>query len=656
MVTNNSDLDQQQYSAVTAPIDKPALVLASAGSGKTRVLQNRCIYLIQQGIAPERIIVTTFTTKAATELKDRIAAIVGKDIASKLACGTIHSICLRLLREKGMTTTVIDDSEQKRFIETALKENKWEIGWQYCLYWINRCKAELISPDDSEQFIINRLINSSCDQHTSIKIAKQMSTVYRVYENEKNNAGYIDFPDMIYNVAWLLQNDIGWRTYLQDRYDAVLIDEAQDNMKLAVEILETIAAPENCIFMCGDDLQTLYQWNMADVENNIFGFLHRYPDANFYKIETNYRSTKKIVEASNKLASFQYSEEKKQYRKFIAPFNIAKDGRNIDIIKCANVSEEAVVVTDWIQTLLDSGKKPEDFYVLYRLNAQSRAIEDQLIQRQIPYVILGSIGFYDRAIVKDIIRYLFLVENKTSDSNDAFTRISNIATMNHSKHYHGFGKTFFEECLSSSTDGSLWQGMCNIKLTTNWYKREGIKDLIFLFNILETQGQHKPLETIRLVRKYAYDNWLMKRDGISMTGDSELFDDLNELENVASKFETNKDLLNYIIRVRKAKEQQKKEGNTNVVTLATVHKVKGLEKPCVALIGMANGILPHWKCFASTANDPLPVDIKTTINDERCIAFVGITRAREELLITYPTEFRNRPVEKSMFLTEAFGE
>lgn len=655
---DNMELDEQQRKAVLAPINKPALILAGAGSGKTRVFQARCVYLIEQGIKPEAIIATTFTSKAAGELKERISNLVGKQVTAKLMCGTIHSICLRLLKEKGADGIIMEERDQRRIIEDALRINKLEIGWQYCIYWINRCKADLIDTEGSEDFILDLLIQSGCDQFTAVKISKQMSYVYGAYEAAKQSAGYIDFADMIYNTAWLLRNDEEWKKYLQDRYDAVLIDEAQDNMKLAVDIFETIAAPENRIFMCGDDLQTLYQWNMADVNNNIFGFVNRYPNANVYKIETNYRSNKRIVEASNKLAGFQYGVDRQQYKKLLKPFVSAKDGRNIEIVECNTTSDEAKYVGDWIQSLIDSGKKPEDFYVLYRLNAQSRPIEDRLIGLQIPYIILGGIGFYDRAVIKDIIRFLYIVENKTADANDALIRIGNIASTQSSKHYHGFGKAFFDECLlAASADGSIWNGMLAIKNTTNWFKREGIKDIEMMFKIFEEQGKHNPLETIKLIRGACYDNWLIKREGIVNSGDNELFDDLNEFENVACKFESIKDLLDYIRRVRYAKEQQKKNNDNNAVTLATVHKVKGLEKDCVAFIGLSNGILPHWKCFVNgNTGDEMPIDIKTTIADERCIAFVGITRAKEELLITYPLHFRNRELERSMFLEEMFGK
>jgi DNA helicase-2/ATP-dependent DNA helicase PcrA len=371
-----------------------------------------------------------------------------------------------------------------------------------------------------------------------------------------------------------------------------------------------------------------------------------------YKIETNYRSSKKIVSLSNCLVDSQYGEDKKQFKKILSPMSSANEGTNVNVMECKNTIEEADVVGDWITELIQHhNKKPEDFYVLYRMNAQSRPIEDALIKLQIPYIILGSIGFYDRATVKDILSFLLLIKDKSVDANNAFKRIANISSEQMEKHYRGFGLSFFEECGAS--DSSLWEGMKKIVPFTGWYKKKGINDFISLMNVLAEQGHDSPKETIQLIRKLAYDRWLSEREGISDQGDNGVFDDVNEMEEVAGKFNSIQELLNYVIRVRKAKEAQKKNGESGVVTLATVHKVKGLEKSCVALVGMSNGILPHWKALGNSGGkDELPVDISTKVEDERCICFVGVTRARDELLLTYPLEFRGKPMERSMFLSE----
>lgn len=647
------DLDEQQYAAVVAPVDSPVLVLAGAGSGKTRVLTMRVVHLIKSGVRPESLVVTTFTRKAADELKERLVPLIGKEVAGSVMCNTIHGVCLAMLREEDMAREVISDYEKRKIIEEGLHTVNWDCGWRYPAYWISRLKAAVVDGLRAEQWLRQRLEQCGVSHWQAQDLAVKLAAVYRSYERDKGYVGKMDFDDMIFLTAKKLREDAAFKKKWQDRVETVLIDEAQDDMRLAVEILETVAEPENRVFMCADDMQELYGWNLADVAHNVFGFLERYPTAKMCKIETNYRSTKKIVAVSNRLVMRQYGPEREKFRKIVKPRPDAADGVDIVVVEAEDVYEEAGKVRDWMTDLLNDGKKPGDFFVLYRLNAQSRAIEDALIGAGIPYMILGSLGFYDRAVIKDVMSYVKLVEDK--NDNEAFRRVANIASIWHEKHFRGFGGQFFAEC--GARHQSLWHGMLAIKQYQNKFKKSGIDDLEMFMRTLEKDGEHKPAKTIGMVREYSYDAWIRKREGVPEGHDVEgVFDDLEELMEASQRFETNADMLAYIEKLREAKKRQQAEGDANVVTLSTVHRAKGLESPCVAVVGVSDGILPHWRAVnPEQVVDQLPTDSESSVEDERCICFVAVSRAKERLLLSTIKTFRGRELTPSRFLGEMFG-
>ena len=642
-------LDSQQMAAVTAPHDRPVLVLAGAGSGKTRTLTSRVAWLIEQGVMPERMIVCTFTRKAADELKDRLKPMIGDEKAGRLMCNTIHGICLAILREEGKARDVMSGYEKKKLIEQGLHAANWDIGWKYPEYWIARQKIGNLDGIGVEDWYRLQLMRV-CDSWQANDLAMKLARVYHGYVRDAAYEQRMDFEDMIRWVWDLLKKEEMLRKW-QARVEYVLTDENQDTSRVSLQVLELLAAPENRLFVVGDNCQVLFKWSGADPEENLFGFAQRH-SANVYRIETNYRATEKLVLLGNKLIDCMDVPEK--FQKVLRPRSDAPAGEDVEIYEAEDVCDEASWVQMKIRELMDRGYSPKDFFVLYRLNALSRAVEDALIRAKVPYVIQGSVGFYDRAVVKDVLAYMKMAESK--DDNEAFRRIANIASGWHSKPYRGFGSQFFAEC--SARHRTLWYGMQLIKSYQKPFKRSGIEDFEMFVDWLEKDSKHVPSETVRMIRQFCYDEWLKRREGVPENRDIEetgYFDDLDELVEAARGFSTNAEMLAYVDSIREARLKQSREENPDVVTLSTPFRAKGLERPIVFGIGFSDGILPHWRTLNAVV-DSMPTSEPGTIQDERCVAFVIVSRAREKLYLSWVKLFREREMSRSRFLDEMFGE
>lgn len=643
-------LDEQQLAAVEADPNRPALVLAGAGSGKTRTLTLRVAHLIEHGADPGKIVATTFSRKAADEMKERLAPIIGRDV-EKLMVNTIHGLCRFMLIDEGLAYDVITVSEQRKIIEDALspKQVNWDCGWHYPLYWIRRMKMGLVTPMRSEGPLRQELYGC-CAKWQAEDLARKLAWVYRLYETSKEADSKMDFDDMLMWVGQKLRDNVQFRQRWQDRVDYVLVDELQDTSRLSMQILETLAAPENRLFGCADWAQSIYRWNLADPSHNLAGFLGR-TSGDLYKIETNYRSTQRIVAVGNKLSTILFPEGQVDFKKELKPRPGAGVGEEVEVVRHDDPYGEAAWVGDTIQS---EGFKPGDVYVVYRLNAQSRVIEDELVTRGIPYIVQGSLGFYDRAVIKDVLSYLRLVENENND--DAFRRVANMASVWHKKHYRGFGQAFYRDCTIPGK--SLWRGMLEISRKVPQFKRDGIDDLVTLIESLRHEGDHKAAKTIKLIREYCYDEWLRRKEGVAEGDeDTQAFEDLNELQDAALSFKTNKEMLAHVDAILAMKEQQKKDQEIDCVVLSTIHRVKGLERPVVFGIGIVEGVLPHWRSDPSifpdlSGRDELPVQNTSSVDEERCGAYVLVTRAKERLFLGVPMEWRGRAVMPSRFLAE----
>jgi DNA helicase-2/ATP-dependent DNA helicase PcrA len=652
-------LNRQQLAAVQAPPDKPAIVVASPGSGKTAVLTLRVAHLISEYDAdPNTIVVTTFTKRAAEEMKERLQPLIGS-AATRLQIGTIHSVCLRILREEGMARDVISSYEQKKVIQEELgyKRLNWDVGWRYPLGWIMKAKAALVTPRQAQDWLFQRLESLSGNRWQAMDLAQKLARVYRAYEEEKRYLGRMDFADMLTWTAQKLFNDDEFRARWQSRVQYVLVDEVQDTGSLPYSILRTLASPENRFFAVGDPDQSLFTWNGADPEHNIFGFRELFPDGLVLPLEINYRSTKTIVATAAKAISRNYegaSEARLTYKKTLKARPGAPDGLPVGVQEYADVSEEASGVVTAIEGMLNNGRQPQDIYVVYRVNSQSRAIEDELLRHRIPYVIQGSLGFYDRKVVKDMLAYLSLVDDENDD--EAFQRVANIATADFFRPTRGFGSRWMHECsaLAKGHGESMWKAMLRMKSRQARWQKEAIDDLVNMVEDVRERSEGDPRKSLMMVREQCYQPFLLRTEGVDEATAQEegLFDDLDELCYAAGQFKSIKEFLKHVEMIRQMQARQDKE-RVNAVVLTTIHRVKGLERPVVFGVGLAENILPHRYALDGGGNkEALPVENLSGVEDERCAVFVLVSRAKEELHLSYPLQYRNQEMSPSRFLYE----
>jgi len=657
-------LNEQQLAAVTADDSRPILVIAGPGAGKTLVLTLRIAWLIEKGVKPEGILATTFTRKAADEMKQRLVGIVGQKAVDALIVNTIHGVCYGMLREEGLVASVIEAREQQQLLEDILGRNgiRWDVGWQYPLYWIRQAKMALVKPNGSQEWFHQTLLEARADRWQAMDFSLKLEQCYRRYEGAKKSLGLIDFDDMVMEVALRLREDANFCRRWQGRVSHVLLDEAQDTTRVSFEILRALSEPELRFFAVGDPRQSLYRWANADPDQVIYGFRRLLPKAIVLPLEVNYRSTRRIVEATNRVMEGLFdSEERAEYRTAVIPHPGAAEGAAIEVRHFPDVDEEAAWVAEVIRNEMANGLRPKDFFVLYRLNAQSRAVEDALAEAKIPYVVQGSPGFWERKVVRDILAYLALVHDPSD--NDAFRQVANIASAEHPTFYRGFGMRFFTDCRAASP--VLWEGMLRIQDRLDDFQRMGVRDLVRLVERVRAESAGDPALAVGLIRSLCYDAWLRRKEGIPEDADvagQEGFEDLEELQAAVARFRSIPEVLEHVERMRHLARERQKGTNLDAVVLSTIHRCKGLQRRAVIGIGLSECILPHWRSDSElemmwrqgkVARDELPVLHRSSVYDERCAAFVLVSRAQELLCLSTVGEYRGRRLNPSRFLAEA---
>lgn len=651
--TRTVEFNDRQLEAINAPDDRPILCLAGPGSGKTLVLVHRAAHLIGRGVDPENMLLTTFTRKAADEIKKRLAAFVGSAAADRVLINTIHGTCLGLLRDAGNKKQVITPGQSKRIIRDVLsyKRLDWAIGWKAVFNYINDARFDgCMARAEAEEYY-SRVIE---DRGT----VRRLSDAFRYYMDTKPG---IDFVDMIMLVWHRLSEDGMFTVANQRRFSHILIDELQDTSRRSFEILRTLARPQDKVFGVGDPDQELFRWNGADPDHNVFGFPGQYHNTRVIKLEINYRSTEKIIAASNRLIRHNYAGDD-SLLKVLKPRPDAEAGEDPISLSFNSEKEEAGWVVEEIQSLLAGGWDPGQMFVVMRTNAQSRSVEDALVRHRIPYVIAGNVGFYGRKHVKDIIAFLKLMVDR--HDNGAFKRVANKAAAEYFTHFRGFGQAFYRDCKESGS--SLWDGMLNLadeydssrrsgRLTK--FKRAGIQDFVDQMSLFFKADP--PQAAIGRARIYCYDSWYMRDEGLSRDDEAEgsVFNDLDELQYAAGQFSTIPEFLAHVKEMQDLQRQTEKV-EAEAVVLTTIHKVKGLERDIVFLIGFSNNLLPHYYSLGATNNADveLPPRRLTGVKDERCAAFVAVSRAKQICYLSTLQSYRGKPLEPSMFLGEILGE
>jgi len=632
-----SQLDEQQRAAVLAPTDQPILVIAAAGSGKTTVLTSRVAHLVKAlEYDPSSIIVTTFTRTAAAELKARLSTLIGTWAANKIQASTIHSLCLTILRGHLRQVDIIDRAVQRRIIEEATNDaymargikqgDKRRLGWRYWVGWVDWAKT---NGRINSSGLLNRMNASRPNAMGNRLLAEIASEVTASYDRAKGVL--YDFTDILTRAKDLL-DDKAILTSLQERYRYCLIDELQDTSLLQMGILSKLGGNKH-IFGVGDGSQALYAWNGASPEENIFGWLDRFPNGQVYPLSTNYRSTQSITNPASVLIHNNYlSEGKEKYESGIHPYPDAEEGIAIHRNFYETARDEADAVGTAISLSLTSVKyAPQDFYVIARTNAALAPIEEFLTLQGVPVISTGG-SFWDNPKIQDVIAYISLAHEVTDDG--AFIRVYDIPSPKWDLTTRRLGRKFLERVQNFEHGESMWERMQEMYTRETAFRRRAIED--FMNYIGTTRNVLHSKSLTDAVQKVCddYTAYYQKREGTLNLDD---LDVLEALPSIAKKFDSWPALKAHINFMRQEKDRKRDES----VVLSTVHGVKGLERRVVYGIGLSEGLLPHWMVTGDSIemegdmllnrDDMPPSTYDGGIEDERCAAYVLITRAKEEL-------------------------
>ena len=601
-----SALNQNQRAAVEQT-EGPLLILAGAGSGKTRTLTMRTAHLLELGVYPSAILCITFTNKAANEMKQRVEEMVGAAAQGMWIC-TFHSMCVRILRMNAdalgysKAFTIYDTDDVLRLVKQI--ERDLDIDEKFC-----PAKAVASAISDAK----NKMIGpKEYAERAAGDIWKQtIAEVYLEYEKRllANNA--FDFDNLLCKTVELFEKHPDILSYYQNRFRYVHVDEYQDTNRAQYLLVRAIAAHGN-ICVVGDDDQSIYGWRGADIRN-ILDFEKDFPGAKLIRLEQNYRSTTPILQAANAVISHNSGRKGKTL------FTTRKGGEPIQLKRCISEREEAMYVADTIDDLLATYKL-SDFAVLYRTNAQSRALEEEFMKKQIAYRVVGGIKFYDRKEVKDLVAYLRFLQNP-QDSISLF-RILNVPKR-------GIGATTVEKIQAAALENGVYAW--DIVMNAGQYitpKRTADKLEDFGNQMMQLMAAGVLLAPEEYVRKVLDDTGLLMQYQEEGTEEA-LARAENMLEFITAIQEfmhgnpdaTLSDFLANVALVTDSDEQTE----INTVTLMTLHSAKGLEFPVVFFIGLEEGICPHIRSMQTEEG----------IEEERRLCYVGITRAMDRLFMTY---------------------
>ncbi len=606
-------------------IDGPMMVIAGAGSGKTRVLTYRIAYMIENGVDPFNIMALTFTNKAAKEMSERIASIVGESEARNISMGTFHSVFSKILRFNAdrigypSNFTIYDTQDSKSLLKDIIKgfnldDKAYKVSPVFGR--ISSAKNNLLSAEAYTQ-------NEEIIWEDKQARRPELGRIYKAYENRCRKAGAMDFDDLLFQTHILLSKFPDVLHYYQQKYRYLLVDEYQDTNYAQYLIIKKLAAAYENICVVGDDAQSIYSFRGANIKN-ILNFKVDYPDFNLFKLEQNYRSSKNIVEAANSIIS----KNKDQIHKIVWTNNI--EGNKIKVVRALSDNEEGKIITNKINQLKNKSVKTyNDFVILYRTNRQSRSFEEALRKFNIPYKIYGGISFYQRKEIKDLLAYFRLTTNPHDE--EAFKR-----ALNYPK--RALGNTTKDKItIAASQYGvSLWgiiEDPEKYPLTLNKPTQGRLNDFVNM--IKSFQVQLNKLNAFELGELIAKESGIIRElKGEIDKGPEEVerFQNIEELLgglqefvdlNNTDEFKSLSDFLLDVALLTDADTEKKEDRNH--VSLMTIHSSKGLEFPCVFIVGLEENLFPSQ----------LSLHSRSELEEERRLFYVAITRAKNECTLSY---------------------
>lgn len=617
------ELNKAQRDAVEY-IDGPALVIAGAGSGKTRVLTYKIMHLLNNGYNPWNILALTFTNKAAKEMKERIAQKIGNEQAQKLHMGTFHSVFMRILRAEApkigfhSNFTIYDQADAKSVVRGILKEMKLDAKLypenEVCSK-ISKAKNNLIT---AAQYETSALYQDDVNSRKPLT-----SKIFRQYVKKCQQSEAMDFDDLLLYTHLLFENNPDVVNKYSERFKYILVDEYQDTNSVQYRIVKALASAHRKVFVVGDDAQSIYSFRGAQIEN-ILNFQKDYREAKLFKLEQNYRSTKTIVNAANSVIACNSRQIKKE------SFSDNEQGCRIRVSESAADNEEGFLLAADIVKRIKAGEAEfKDFAFLYRTNSQSRILEESLRKRSIPYKIYGGLSFYQRKEIKDLIAYLRLLVNP--DDDEAFKRVVNYPKR-------GIGDTSIEKIseIASQNGIGIWKCILNFLSGPSPISARTINAIhIFIKLIADLKTFSLSADAYQTAMQVASASGILKELNADKTPEGiSRYDNVQELLNgIKAMCETSLkeqniplDVQTYLETVSLMTGDEKEDdGDKNRVTLMTIHSSKGLEFDNVYLTGVEEGLFPSSKSVMSN----------TELEEERRLFYVAVTRARKSLSISF---------------------
>jgi len=624
-------LNPQQKEAVMHT-DGPLLIFAGAGSGKTRVITNRIAYLIAlKDIKPYNILAVTFTKKASEEMKSRVEEILAKvGIVTEKGpiIGTFHSICALILRKEGKLVglennyNIIDADDAEGLIKEILVELGYDpkkfrpssIG-----HYIEEAKNAMVSPENYSLYY-NGFYEDVAGE------------VYELYQKRLSQMNSVDFGDLLYYTVKVFKENADRLEKYVDLFKYILVDEYQDTNKVQYELIKMLAGSERNLCVVGDDDQGIYKWRGADVKNIIY-FQNDFPDAKVVKLEQNYRSTSTVIHAAVSVIQQNFERVEKTL------WTAREEGDKITVYQAENEHTEAEFIADEIEELVDNGRKLRDIAVLYRTNYQSRAIEEALLKRSVPYKLVGGFKFYDRKEIKDLLCYARFINNPKDTLS--ILRVINVPTRK-------MGAKSVSTLVACAKEVGCTLG--ELIIVAHWLKNSDLKlegytpeliskienklpELENFSKVISVFGyayfNNKELQASKVLKNIVdqikYNEYL--EDGTEV-GESKK-QNVEELINVATSYQKDDQSLQAFLEgVALIESEQNKNDalgdESNRLILMTIHASKGLEFPVVFISGMEEGLLPHSRSFTET----------TELEEERRLCYVAITRAKDKLYMT----------------------
>lgn len=585
-------LNDKQKEAVMH-VDGPCLVLAGAGSGKTKVLTERIVNLINNGVSPYNILAITFTNKAAREMRERVYNSIEEE-ANKIFIGTFHGLGLKIVRENASVigysnnVTILDRDDVNTLIKRFMKELNLDTEHypvKSILNKISFAKNEGLSPEEFDKFAKAPLDMAACK-------------VYKMYESALKRSNSVDFDDLLILPLRIFKKDKSVLEKYQEHFKYILVDEYQDTNMVQYDMCKLLASKYRNLFVVGDMDQSIYSFRFANYMN-VINFEKDNKDAKVIVLDENYRSTNNILNAANDVIKNNKERKEKNL------WSSKGDGDKIKYIRCDNEQEEASTVVRLTKELLDKGEKPSEIAVLYRTNGQSRVFEEAFLKENIPFKIVGSYFFYNRKEIKDLISYMHLIYNNNDDAS--LERVINVPRR-------GIGSKTIERLRSeaSISDKSMFEVVSS-------GKELGFKNLI-----IDLTNESKNTDLVGLVDVILDKTGIRKELEEKNDLESEIrLENLNEFKSIALAFQEKgifslEEFLENISLVSDKNEYKEVDDGINLMTL---HSAKGLEFNDVFLVGMEEGIFPHNRSFES----------ESELEEERRLCYVGITRAKEHL-------------------------